>query len=195
MLTLDLGAQSESRASGLTHTGSAHLRNGYSTHTAFICTYAHRHTRTRAHTPGDRWLSTLSRKAGGGGWAAAHLQDGDLPLQGVTLLLQEAPGTRGVQQPEPVPQDRVSAKPRTQPQPPTPPQAPSGPSLLSPPCPLLPSTALQPLPSLFLGRMCPLLAYPTASTRTGTVISPVPLPRACGTACLYSPPHHRPSPV
>lgn len=109
-------------------------------------------------------MSRLSRKALGVGRprAAAHLQDGNLPLQLATFLLQEGPGTWGSAAPAAVLQAQVTAEPATQTQPPALPGVPSRPSFLSPPLPLLPkcnpSTALQPrrpLPGQDVSSPCP----------------------------------------
>lgn len=122
---------------------------------------------------------------------AAHLQDGDLSRQSVTLLLQEAPGSQGVQQPEPAPQDRVSAESSTQPHPQASPGTPSRPSAAR----VLPSAASQPRPSLFLGRMYLLFAYLTVSTPAGIILPSALWHWDCDTSCLHSPPHHSPSPT
>lgn len=100
-----------------------------------------------------------SRVASEGWRAPVHSSSRQRCRMGISLSKVRHSSSRsslehmGAQQPEPVPQDQVSAKPSTQPQPPASPGS-SWPSFLSPPCPLLPSTAFQPLPSLFLGRMC-----------------------------------------
>lgn len=90
-------------------------------------------------------VSTFSRKAVGAGrpGAATHLQDGNLPLQRATLLLQEGPGTRGCgTQSSAVGLGLSGVLPKSLP--PASPGAPCRPSFLSPPHPLLPESGPSP---------------------------------------------------
>lgn len=195
MLTLDLGAQPETWASGFTHTRSAHMRNGYRAHTDFTCMYAHTHVHRLIHQVRGGCLHSAERLGWGRGCSSPAGRGSpsprcDTPPPGGPWDTWECSsrsqchGTASQRNPPHSPASSPTTSPlQALPAQPTLPSAAQR----------LPSTALQPLPSLFLGRMCPLLAYLTASTRTGAAISSVRLHRACGTSCPYSPPHHSPS--
>lgn len=166
--------------------------------------HAYAHTDTRvwgSHILGEKWVCRHSAEGcgGQGRGAAAHLQDGDLPLQGATLLLQEAPGTHVSVAARTSATGRGSAEPSTQPQPPASPRAPSRPSFFSPSCPpplrgLLQHSLPAPPASSLAGHVlffptsqCPLpSALPPAPA--GTTLSSAPLHWACDSSCLHSPP-------
>ena len=124
----------------------------------------HRHTQTHvcgSHALGERPGCLRSAEGLGAGRSrtAAHLQDGNLPLQRAALFLQEGPGTWAVQH------QKQNCRPGSQQSPaggphPRPPQEPP----LGPPiaahlclcCPhAVPAQSCSPA-SLFLGRACPL---------------------------------------
>lgn len=129
----------------------------------------HRHTQTHvwgSHTLGERRGCLRSAEGLGLGWprTAAHLQDGNLPLQRAALFLQEGPGTRAVrhqkQHCRPGSQQSPSCSPNVWP-PQEPPLGPPISAHLSLCCPhAVPAQPCSPA-SLFLGRVCP-LSLPTS---------------------------------
>ena len=124
----------------------AHRKNGPRVHTTSAGTDTQTHVcESHALSKTLRCLRSAEGLGAGRPRIAAHLQDGNLPLQRTALFFQEGPGTWTVQHRK---QARVSAEPSTRSPPPASPGASSMPSYLSPPLPLLPSccssTALQP---------------------------------------------------
>lgn len=149
------------------------MRRECKTHTTLTRTYILRHIYTQGSQHQVR-----GREACGKAQSYTYLQVGDLPLQGATFLLQEAPGVQGSPEQEPQAPVRTYLQLGLSLQPD---QAPSSPSFLSwlfplqPGC--CPSFDFRPLPVSFGEKMSS--CSPGSSKPAGTILSSALYKRIC----------------
>ena len=138
----------------------AHRKNGPRVHTTSAGTDTQTHVcESHALSKTLRCLRSAEGLGGGRPRIAAHLQDGNLPLQRAALFLQEGPGTWTVQHRKQCGRPVSQQSPPSGPHPRPPQEPPLGPPItahLSLCCPhAVPAQPCSPA-SLFLGRECPL---------------------------------------